>query len=265
MSLSRTISLPGMRLQGWTTDLAVLRLGGSRIDDRGDHFVVTTPANPGYHWGNCLFALDGPDGPDRWLGVFTHAFPDATHRAIALAEGPSDPAAWADRGMVIEREEVHVGFDVPPSAPLARGYTVRRFGTPADWACSTALRGATDPVQRRFEERLNLSRSQMSAAGHSAWFGAFDPEGDLAAELGIVDCGDGVARYQSVFTAPEHRRLGLTTHLLAVAAAWAKEERGAERWVIVADADSIAAALYRSRGFALAGYGFKAALDGEPS
>jgi GNAT superfamily N-acetyltransferase len=96
----------------------------------------------------------------------------------------------------------------------------------------------------------------MTEQGHLAWFGAF--HGDrLAAELGIVDCGEGVARYQSVVTAAEHRRRGLAGHLLGVAAQWAAD-RGARRWVIVADAGSDAARLYRSRGFEPADSGARA-------
>lgn len=70
----------------------------------------------------------------------------------------------------------------------------------------------------------------------------------LVAQLGIVDCGQGIARYQHVFTAPEHRRRGLTSHLLGVAARWASD-RGCNRWVIVADADSDASRLYQACGF----------------
>ena len=43
---------------GWLTDIAVLRLSGAHIEDRGDHLVVTSPDNPGYHWGNFLLVTD---------------------------------------------------------------------------------------------------------------------------------------------------------------------------------------------------------------
>jgi hypothetical protein len=33
---------------GWLTDIAVLRLSGAAIEDRGDHHVVTSADNPGY-------------------------------------------------------------------------------------------------------------------------------------------------------------------------------------------------------------------------
>ena len=44
--------------RGWATDLAILEMTGSSIDDRGDHVVVRTRGNPDYHWGNCLLVTD---------------------------------------------------------------------------------------------------------------------------------------------------------------------------------------------------------------
>ena len=43
---------------GWATDLAILELCGSVVEDRTDHLLVRTPGNPGFHWGNCLFVTD---------------------------------------------------------------------------------------------------------------------------------------------------------------------------------------------------------------
>jgi hypothetical protein len=43
---------------GWATDIAVLQLTGSTVDDRGDHLVLRTPRNPTFHWGNCLLVTD---------------------------------------------------------------------------------------------------------------------------------------------------------------------------------------------------------------
>ena len=95
----------------------------------------------------------------------------------------------------------------------------------------------------------------MVEAGHTCWFGAFAGD-ELAAELGIVDLGDGTARYQSVLTAPAHRRRGLTSHLLAAAGAWAGG-RGVGLWVIVAEPGGDAERLYRAAGFEQVGTAVK--------
>ena len=69
----------------------------------------------------------------------------------------------------------------------------------------------------------------------------------LVASLGIVCC-DTTARYQAVGTDPQHRRRGLATHLLGVAARWSADH-GCDRWVIVTEATNPAGRVYRSVGF----------------
>ena len=72
-------------------------------------------------------------------------------------------------------------------------------------------------------------------------------DGALVADLGIVRCGR-TARYQDVGTDDGHRRRGLASHLLGVAAQWAAEG-GCDQWVIVTGATNPAGRVYRSLGF----------------
>ena len=39
-----------IRSLGFRTDLRLLEMTGSQIEDRGTHLVVRTPANPTYFW-----------------------------------------------------------------------------------------------------------------------------------------------------------------------------------------------------------------------
>ncbi|MBP6526283.1 MAG: hypothetical protein KA249_12835, partial [Dermatophilaceae bacterium] len=75
---------------GWATDLAILKLSGSTIEQHADHLVVRSPHNPGCHWGNCVFVTDpdAVDDADRWVAVFTSAFPEAGWVAIGLTRMP---------------------------------------------------------------------------------------------------------------------------------------------------------------------------------
>jgi len=204
---------------GWRTDVAVRRLSGAQVDEHSDHLVVRTPADPAYHWGNFVLVTDpaAVDDAGRWLRTFEAEFPAADHRAVGLVAEPQHRIAWAAADMVLEHEDVLASSTGPVRRPLAAGYEVR----PA--------------------------ASRRVAPASSAFFGAY-AGGRLAASLGIVDCGDGIARYQEVRTEPEHRRRGLASHLLGVAADWAAE-RGCRQWVILADTDSDAGRLYRSLGF----------------
>lgn len=246
----------------WHTDLAVLRLEGSTIDERSDHVVVRTPANPLYYWGNFVLVTDPArvDEPEHWLEVFEAELPEAAHRAVGLVSRPQDADAWRALGLELTHDDVLVAETCPAPTPVPQGYLVKQISDTIEWEQSTGLRigefADGDPREAEHERQRTESRIELSEQGAVAWFGAFhgDP---LVAELGIVDCGDGVARYQSVVTGAEHRRRGLAGHLLGVAAQWAAA-RGVERWVIVADADSDASRLYRSRGFEPAESGARA-------
>jgi GNAT superfamily N-acetyltransferase len=239
---------------GWHTDLAVRRLDGSTIEEHDDHLVVRTPANPLFYWGNFLLVTDPDrvDEPERWLELFEDELPDAAHRAIGLVAPPRDEAAWRALDLELDHDDVLATDTCPEPTPLTQGYLVRQITDAIEWEQSTGMRieefAPDDPREARFERTATESRITMTAAGTAAWFGAF--HGDrLVAELGIVDCGEGVARYQAVVTQADHRRHGLAGHLLGVAARWAAD-RGTGHWVIVADDGSDAARLYRSRGFA---------------
>jgi GNAT superfamily N-acetyltransferase len=246
----------------WHTDLAVLRLEGSTIDERPDHLVVRTPANPLYYWGNFVLVTDPGrvDEPEHWLDVFETEHPEAAHRSIGLVTRPTDAASWQALDLELTHDDVLVAQTCPEPTPVPQGYLVKQIADAIEWEQSTGLRitefAGGDPREVEHERRRTASRKALSDQGELAWFGAF--HGDrLVAELGIVDCGEGVARYQSVVTGAEHRRRGLAGHLLGVAAEWAAQ-RGTRRWVIVADADGDASRLYRSRGFGPADSGARA-------
>ena len=66
---------------GWRTDLALLEISGSVLEDRGDHVVVRTPDNPTFWWGNFLMLAGPPaDAADarQWIGAFEAEFPEWT-------------------------------------------------------------------------------------------------------------------------------------------------------------------------------------------
>jgi GNAT superfamily N-acetyltransferase len=240
---------------GWATDLAILEHCGSTVEDRGDHLIVRTPRNPDFHWGNCLFVTDEDPVGDagRWVMTFQSAFPEATWVAIGLIRMPDDQDARVAQGLDLERDDVLTTRTVPRQTPRPKGYAVRRLSG-QDWAQSVARSVAEncrtneqDPQSfGRFAQEQVRARRALSERDIGASFGAF--AGDvLIADLGVVRCGT-TARYQSVGTDEEHRRRGLASHLLGVAARWAAD-RGCDRWVIVTEATNPAGRVYRSLGF----------------
>ncbi len=240
---------------GWATDLAVLEHSGSTVEDHGDHLLVRTPYNPDFHWGHCLFVTDEDAMGDaaRWVDAFQLAFPEATWVAIGLPRMPDDQDAWVAQGLDLELDDVLTTRTLPRQTPLPEGYTVRRLSG-QDWAQSVARSVAEnnrtdehDPQSfERFAQGQAQVRRALSERDMGASFGAFTDD-VLVADLGIVRCGT-TARYQSVGTDDEHRRHGLASHLLGIAARWTAD-RGCDRWVIVTGATNPAGRVYRSLGF----------------
>lgn len=238
---------------GWATDLAVLELSGSRVDEHADHLIVRTPDNPGYHWGHVLVVTDrdAVDDAERWVAGFRAAFPHADWLAVGLVRRPDDDRAWRGRGLEVEVDEVLTTRTVPATTPRPEGCTVRALAG-ADWDASL-LRALADPGgedprrHEAFVRRRTATRRALSERGDAAFFGVF-LEGRLVSELGVVRCGT-TARYQSVSTDADLRRRGLASHLLGVAARWAAAS-GCRRWVIVTEATNPAGRVYRRAGFA---------------
>lgn len=242
---------------GWATDLAILEHTGSVVEEHADHLVVRTPANPDYHWGNFVLVTndDTVDDAGRWVGAFGKAFPQASWVSVGLPRMPATPSPWVALGLGLELEDVLTTRTLPRRTPLAPGYTVRRLDGD-DWeqdlARSVAENDATgeeDPESfLRFARGQLAARQDLSARDLGAWFGAFTADDVLVADLGIVRCGSS-ARYQDVTVDEAHRRQGLASHLLGVAAQWAADA-GCDQWVIVTEATNPAGRVYRASGFA---------------
>jgi GNAT superfamily N-acetyltransferase len=244
---------------GWATDLAVLELSGSTLEDRGDHLIVRSPQNPTHHWGNCVLVTDPHTVGDakRWVGTFRSAFPSAAWTAIGLARMPDDVAAWEAHDVELELDEVLAAATLPRQSSVPEGYVVRRLAGD-DWEQAVALAIADNDSAGRsesgsyetFARRRAAAQRTLSERHVAAFYGAF-ADGELVANLGIVRC-ESTARYQNVLTDARHRRRGLASHLLGVAARWAADH-ACDRWVIVTEADNPAGRIYRNVGFELDG------------
>ncbi len=251
---------------GWRTDIEVLRRSGAQITESAGHVVVRSPDNPGYYWGNFVYIGDPAlaADPEGCLALMRRSVPDVTHVAIGLPGPPAVPA-WQALGITVECDEVLVADRPPAGRPLPEGYHARELRDADDWeqAVSKELAEAgspSDPAYEEFVRRRVDSRRRMVSNGDAAFMGVF--LGDrLVADLGIVLCA-GPARYQSVGTDPAHRGRGLASHLLHMAGEWA-EDRGATRWVIVADRGSDAARLYRRCGLRPAAHSWQVYRTGE--
>ena len=259
---------------GYLTDLAVRRAEGSEIADLGDHVVVRSPGNPGYWWGNFLLLAEAP-GPQelaRWLKRFEAEFPAARHRTFGLdltSVSHDAAAVFLAEGFQPERNVVLTARSLDAVGAPRIPAVIRPLAGDDDWRQSARLRRACaaaddqsevhrpgragrapepDPQREEFEQRKLAARRRLTEAGMGAWLGAF-ADGRLVAQLGVVDAGCGLARYQDVETHPGYRRRGLAGALVIRAARTAVTDFGAARLVMLADPGYHAIRLYRSLGF----------------
>lgn len=249
-----------VRSLGYRTDLMMLRLQGSQIDDHGDHLRIKTPHNPTFWWGNFLLYARPPAAGDlhSWVETFERELPGATHRAFGVdgtdgAAGSRDEIALA--GLRLDPSIVLTASELTPVGKAPSDVAVRRLSVDDDhdWSASIALQEAgTEDMEPRahliyLTDKMRAYR-QLQDGGHGAWFGAF-VDGTMRGGLGVFSDGSGVARYQSVETHPEYRRRGLATSMLRAAGRYALDELGARTLVIVADPGYHAIELYRRLGF----------------
>jgi ribosomal protein S18 acetylase RimI-like enzyme len=244
---------------GYRTDIALLELGGTRVDDHGDHLVVSSPHAPTFWWGNFLLLaqVPSPETSARWLERFAAAFPDAKHVAIGFdgIGGTAEDLAWfADHGFNTEALAVMKITTIPAPQHPNEHAKYRTLETDDDWAQSVELRlRSHDPepdqaASRAFATARAATERRLVNGGHGAWFGAFIGE-RLVAQLGLLAAGAGLARFQSVETDPDHRRRGLGGSLIHRAGRYGFDELGAGTLVMVAEPNYVAVNLYRALGF----------------
>jgi len=246
-----------LRSLAWRTDLALLRLGGSEVVDRGTHLVVRTPENPTFYWGNHLLLPHAPAAGEveAWMHEFRRELPEARHRTFGVdgAGGSADDLApFVALGFDVEASTVMTASarSVHEPARPNREATYRPLRGDDDWGQQLALSltGEDEKAHREFAVRRVRAHRAVTEAGHGQWFGAF--LGDrLVSSMGLIDAGPGLARFQEVKTDPAARSRGLAGTLVHHVSRFGFDELGATTLVMVADPGYLAIRIYRSVGF----------------
>ncbi len=245
---------------GYRTDLALLRLGRTQVEDRGDYLVVRSLRNPTHWWGNFLLLAQVPtaETSEPWLGRFAAAFPGAEHIALGFdgKDGSVADLGWfSGHGFNAEAQTVMTATEVHEPARLNTEAVYRGLYSDEDWAQSIELRmrcneRAFEPMAyRTYVTAKAQSNRDLVEAGHGGWFGAF-VDGRLVSQMGLFSAGPRLARFQAVETDPDHRRRGLAGSLVHHASRYGFGELGARTLVMVADPNYFAIDLYRAVGFA---------------
>jgi len=239
----------------YRTDLALLQLDGSLVEDRGTHLVVRTPGNPTFHWGNFLLLATPPvpGSGEHWLEEFRRELPGARHRALGVdgtTGTTADLAPFAEVGLDVEASSVMTATAVNEPPRAHRTAVVRPLAGDDDWAQQVVLAIAGEPehYSEEFATARAAAHRRNAEAGHGEFFGAF-LDGRLMSSLGIFTASEGLARFQEVKTHPNARGQGLAGTLVHAASRHAFDVMGARTLVMVADPDYLAIRVYRSVGF----------------
>ena len=242
---------------GWRTDLALLEISGSVLEDHGDHVVVRTLDNPTFWWGNFVMLAAPPtDAADarQWLGVFEAQFPAAQHQTFGI-DGTSGTAAdagpFASLGLETEVSSVMTATSVHEPPRPNREATYRPLDSDDDWEQQVELTMAGETVGYDLEFSAGRARQhrRLVKEGHGQYWGAFE-DGRLLASMGLFRAGSGLARFQTVKTHPDARGRGLAGTLVHRISRFGFADLGAETLVMVADPEYLAIGVYRSVGFA---------------
>jgi GNAT superfamily N-acetyltransferase len=248
-----------IRSLGFRTDLRLLEMTGSVIEERGTHLVVRTPANPAYFWGNFLLLrqLPVPGGEREVIGAFHTEFPLAEHVAIGI-DGTEDLTEqltpFAEAGLEVDCGVVLTAGQLVEPRPVPDDVVVRALDGEDDWEqrarLSHHLWPSTDEATfMTYAHRKNDQERGLVGRGLGRRYGAFVGD-ELVSTAGVFVTHAGIARYQSVETHPDHRRKGLAAAVVHAAGEHALATYGIEVLVIAADADGDAIRIYRRLGFA---------------
>jgi ribosomal protein S18 acetylase RimI-like enzyme len=251
----------------WATDIDVLAPDHT-VDRRDGYWVVQSPSNPTFWWGNLLIFDEAPavgDG-ERWEALFAKEFsecPRVTHRTFAWDRVDGEPGTaeheFVARGYELEWTS---GLVARPERvlehPAANSQVeVRALDPAADeqlWEAVIGLQMAgADAEFQGSKYHLNFLRArqrdlrEIFRNGRGSWYVAL-LDGQLAGALGIV-VTETRARYQAVETAEEFRRRGIARRLVFEAARDACSKHQIDHFVIAADPDYHAIAIYEGLGF----------------
>ncbi|MFC7497399.1 MULTISPECIES: GNAT family N-acetyltransferase [unclassified Nocardioides] len=237
------------------TDLELLRLSGSEVEDHGSYVAVRTPDNPTYYWGNFLLLPHAPTTEDlpEWIERFGATYPRSRHLAFGV-DGPDgtldDLEPFRVAGLDVDASSVMTATAVHEPARPNLEATYRPLAGDDDWhqQLELGIAGEHEESGRDFVVAKTASERALSGRGIGTWWGAFI--GDrLLASMGLFAVSPGLARFQQVKTHPDARGRGLAGTLVHRVSQYGFAELDARTLVMVADPDYLAIRIYRSVGF----------------
>lgn len=249
---------------GFATDCIFHREDGF-IEERADYWVIRTPSNPTYWYGNLLLFKRAPQSGDfaRWHAAHAAEFGD-TLKHITLAWDEAEPGDTADFLNASFKLDVDIVLSMARYAGGVKTnpvLTVRPVTDDAGWRDVIAIQQRCDSEDLDLPEDDGVFRATQTAAtrrlveaGRGNWWGAYLGE-KLVGSMGLFfDRTQTLGRFQYVTTHPDYRRQRVCTTLLDHAIRHAFATVGPQCLVInTGNAETNPAkAVYQNVGFRLA-------------
>lgn len=233
------------------------------IEEHEDYWVIRTPNNPSFWFGNFILFRRAPRGENclhEWMAIQDVALGASPHHRVFGWDEPveGDLSAFLAAGFETSHGMSLTLTDPPAQPQINEDLSVRRIQRPEDWEAvlqqqvQVSLQDFGHPDDGGEFLRRQLSRHrEVSVEQRGNWWGAFDGE-TLVGNMGLFfDLPNQVGRFQNVATSRAHRRQRVCTTLLHHIVQHAFEEVGADRLVICtgSEDDNPAVPTYQNFGF----------------
>lgn len=231
----------------------------SEIQDHGNFLAIITKDSPNFWWGNFL-CYDSPASLEtlsQWETQFEKIFSNAKHKAFTWNGEIDTPTkqALTQKGYECHAHNVLV-LKTKNIRNIPSNFIIRKLQTDDDWkGVKQIYLDSRDPSKMQnpqrdiFLTKFLLNFRKLTEQNKASWYGAFVDD-HLAGSLGICFC-EKSARFQEVIVAPNFRRQGIAKYLVTTAMQLACTQNNFDNFVIVAEQNSIAEALYKKLGFTL--------------
>lgn len=232
---------------------------GCVLTEHSDRYVLRTPNQPDFWYGNCVIFKDYGPEPEAQIAQYRRDFPDTSHITLQWdvpnLTRDSGHAALEQQGFNVDAADALTLRGKVHTFSLPDGLRIKTIQSDTEWQAVIALQFEIGVQDEGYSPEKHLPylqqrfgfRRDMAEKGSGAWFGVFDGQA-LVADLGLFTNGK-IARFQSVETREGYRRQGVCAALVSHACTWLATKAPEALAVIVAETDGAPGRIYRRCGF----------------
>lgn len=232
----------------------------SQIEEIDGGWIVRTPDNRTWNWGNLLILKEAPVAEDaaHWLDVFHTRIRRADRGTIITWDqgevSPDAIAVFDALGLTMSTGSILTLRDLKQPEHYDPRVNVTEAGSDdALWERAVQIdidafsAGFGGPAYEAYARKRFDHHRTLVEKGIGTWYLA-SMEGEFVGNLGIFP-GDGFCRFQEISVLRESWRQGIASTMTYEVARRAREVWPTQTQVIVADSDGNAQRIYRALGF----------------